>query len=449
MGNTEITVVDAIMGSGKTSAAINFMEANCDKFRFLFITPYLEEVGRIQESCPLCRFTTPKEFGTKLNSLKQLLKRGDNIASTHALFNGLDDEAIEAIRNGKYILFMDEVLEVVAPFSVISKYDLQMLVDAGMLHLREDGSVSWEKQEYDGVFKRFKQSVEKKHIIWLNESEDSDGYEVFPYSLYSIFDTRSFSCFQKIFVLTYLFEGSILKAYFDLYGCSYCYLGTEKRNDMYQFCENVSASSTNKTLIQKITLWETQKNPVGLRPEALCYSWFHGKGKENPQIKQLKQNITNFFINIAKTKSKHCLWTTFKSSKDKLSGAGYARGFEVHNARATNKHKDKTAVVYAVNKYANPIINHFFALHGVEIDQDMYALSSMLQFIWRSAIREGKDIWVYIPSLRMQRLFEDWLLYVGGETNPEKINKVVSTAGKNRFPLTAPLRREAERMVIK
>ena len=36
--NIEITVVDAIMGSGKTSAAINYMEEHCDEMNFLFIT---------------------------------------------------------------------------------------------------------------------------------------------------------------------------------------------------------------------------------------------------------------------------------------------------------------------------------------------------------------------------------------------------------------------------
>ena len=41
---------------------------------------------------------------------------------------------------------------------------------------------------------------------------------------------------------------------------------------------------------------------------------------------------------------------------------------------------------------------------------DEYALSEMIQWIWRSAIRDGKEIWVYIPSRRMRELLKKWLL---------------------------------------
>ena len=33
----------------------------------------------------------------------------------------------------------------------------------------------------------------------------------------------------------------------------------------------------------------------------------------------------------------------------------------------------------------------------------------MLQFIWRSAIRDGEEIWIYIPSIRMRRLLYEWI----------------------------------------
>ena len=49
------------------------------------------------------------------------------------------------------------------------------------------------------------------------------------------------------------------------------------------------------------------------------------------------------------------------------------------------------------------------------MDEDLFALSEMLQFIWRSAIREGKDIHLYIPSSRMRGLLETWLDKMHGE----------------------------------
>ena len=66
----------------------------------------------------------------------------------------------------------------------------------------------------------------------------------------------------------------------------------------------------------------------------------------------------------------------------------------------------------------NPIVKNFFLQHGVNVDEDGYALSEMLQFIWRSAIRNGEEIWVYIPSVRMRNLLKQWI-----DENSPKIKK--------------------------
>ena len=49
-----IKVCDAIMGSGKSSAAIAYMNEHPQQ-KFIYITPYLEEAVRIRESCPATR----------------------------------------------------------------------------------------------------------------------------------------------------------------------------------------------------------------------------------------------------------------------------------------------------------------------------------------------------------------------------------------------------------
>lgn len=54
---------------------------------------------------------------------------------------------------------------------------------------------------------------------------------------------------------------------------------------------------------------------------------------------------------------------------------------------------------------ANP---HRFCLDYLNIKL-MYALSTMLQWIWRSAIRRGEEIWLYVPSRRMRTLLKDWM----------------------------------------
>ena len=57
----------------------------------------------------------------------------------------------------------------------------------------------------------------------------------------------------------------------------------------------------------------------------------------------------------------------------------------------------------------------FYQRHNIKVNEDMYALSTMIQWIWRSAIRDGKDINIYIPSKRMRTLLVDWINTVSKE----------------------------------
>ena len=62
----------------------------------------------------------------------------------------------------------------------------------------------------------------------------------------------------------------------------------------------------------------------------------------------------------------------------------------------------------------------FYKRYNVQVSEEGYALSTMLQWIWRSAIREGKDINIYIPSKRMRTLLIDWIYSVSGEGDKDE-----------------------------
>lgn len=103
------------------------------------------------------------------------------------------------------------------------------------------------------------------------------------------------------------------------------------------------------------------------------------------------------------------MWTTFKQYRDIVKGKGYTKGFLPINARATNNYADRSVVAYIANRYMDPFVKKFFTGHGITVDEDAFALSEMIQFIWRSAIRNGEPITVYIPSRRMRELLINWL----------------------------------------
>ena len=103
------------------------------------------------------------------------------------------------------------------------------------------------------------------------------------------------------------------------------------------------------------------------------------------------------------------MWSTYRDAKSKIQGKGYTNGFIPFNKKATNEYRNRTAVAYCVNLYMNVGQKLFYQNNGVEVDEDAYALSIMVQWIWRSAIRDGQKIVLYVPSKRMRGLLTNWM----------------------------------------
>ena len=113
--------------------------------------------------------------------------------------------------------------------------------------------------------------------------------------------------------------------------------------------------------------------------------------------------------NIFKAPSKEVLWTAFKGSSDQLLGKGYASAFIPYNLRASNEYSNRKYLAYCVNNFPRPWEVKYYREHGAEVDADGYALSILIQWIFRSAIRNGEEVWLYLPSARMRSLLRQWL----------------------------------------
>lgn len=397
-----------IMGSGKTTSAINYINESNTNEKFLFITPYLDEIERIRKSCPNKNFKEPKELGTKLNGIKYLISQGENIVSTHALFQRFDNEAIDMCRTQNYTLIMDEVTDVVEKYD-ISKEDFKILVDKFVNIDKDTGLLRWKNPEddYYGKFSEEKRLCELNCLAYYSGSV-----------MMWLFPIEAFNAFKRIYILTYMFHSQIQRYYYDYYKLPYTYIyvtGNDITN--YHFTNDESKKQRNNYDFENLIhiLEDEKMNLIGERMYDLSKNWYV-RNKDNIVMNQLKNNLQNYFRNKRKSKSKENLWTTFADFKSSLSSKGYGRSFVSINMRASNKYRDRTTIAYPVNRYINTGVKNFFTQHHVETDEDGFALSEMLQFIWRSAIRDGKEIWIYIPSKRMRKLLKTWI----AENNMEK-----------------------------
>lgn len=394
----KIYVVDSIMGSGKTSAAINKMNTN-EENNYIFITPYLEEVERIITNCTNKHFIQPENKGKgKLESLHFLLGNKYNIASTHALFQYYNDYTKDLLKQGNYTLILDEVCQVVEIVN-ITKGDLNNILREHA-HIK-DNLLIWDNIESNDRYNDIK-------VMALNKSLVVFGDNLMMWN----FPVEIFKSFKEAYILTYMFKAQQQKYYYDYYNVKYEYIGINNNNGYYTFSDNITIPPYVSGLKDKIYIIDDSKlNSLGEDYFSLSSSWFSRDFKTRNKflLKSLKNNMTNYFCNKIKSSSSDSMWTTFKDYKKILSGKGYTKGFVSVNARATNEFRDKKNLAYCANIFLNPIIKQFFQTKDIEILEETYALSELVQWIWRSAIRDGNEIWLYIPSSRMRGLLEDWL----------------------------------------
>ena len=421
MTGCKVKIVDEMMGRGKSSAAINYINGSKDR-RFLVITPYLDEIKRYKSACPSRHFTEPiYKNGSKLNSIKELIRAGKNIVSTHSLFSRFDEEVVNLCRVLNYSLIMDEVADVVEGYP-LSEDDQALLLSKYCTCEEGTRLLRWKEefQDYEGKFSEVKNLCNMGSLAVY-------GGDI----LMWLFPIEVFNAFEHIYILTYMFNAQLQRYYYDYYGMEYRYIHvTGNSIDTYMFSEEADDHERHdyRKLIHVI---ENEKlNIIGDGTHDLSKAWYERNNK-TPIMEQLKKNLYNYFRNIRKDNAKDNLWTTFNDYKSSLSGAGYTRGFLALNARATNDYRDRTSVAYMVNRYINPIIKSFFLGHGVNVDENGFALSEMIQFIWRSAIRDGKEIWLYIPSSRMRKLLLEWI-EVNSKGN-EEINTIKERKEEARF----------------
>lgn len=401
------------MGSGKTSWSIQHINESPFE-NVLYIAPFLNEVERIIENTNRDFKQPSYKGGTKLQNLNELLACQYDIASTHELFKKLTDESREYIQNGHYTLILDEVLSAIEPYDDIKKDDMKLLQDSGCITIDEDGFVIWnqDKADYDTQYNRIKILAENKSLLYVNQK-----------LLLWRYPPEIFTLFDKVYILTYLFDASILKNYFDLYHIQYMKKSIVHENDKYVLSDFYIPDT--KKYSPLIDIYNGKMNTdIIQKQNGLSSTWFKVQSKTNNKIiQQLKRNLNNYFRNILKAKSETIMWTTFKDYQSKLRGKGYSKefkteqlkeidnayGFLACNARATNKYAGCYNLAYCVNIYLHPAISQFFYQKGIKVDEDLYGLSEMIQWIWRSRIRNGEKINIYIPSIRMRTLLKAWL----------------------------------------
>lgn len=415
----KVTVIDSMPGTGKTSWAINKMATtNEEDMNYIYITPYLDEVKRIRENVHNRKFYEPNnknEKGTKLQGLKELIKKDIDIASTHSLFSNVDEITYDLLKASKYTLILDEVMNVIETRQV-SYSDFDLLLNQGVFKIDEEtNKIVWLKDEYNGKFNEIKELAKNDNLYYHSRNGNSKKIILLVWT----FPVKIFEAFEEVYILTYLFDGQIQRAYYDLYNIEYEYKSIRYIDNTYKMVDYIHYNQEDKEHLKKlINIYEGKLNNIGDKDYSLSSTWLKNS-KNKDSLDKLRNNTINYFRYKVKSTSKLNMWTTIKSETDDdkstkkvftiLAGKGYKTGFVACNARSTNEFAHKENLAYLLNRFLNPLDKGFFEDKGIKVNEDLWTLSESIQWIWRSTIRNNNSINIYMPSKRMRQLLKDYI----------------------------------------
>lgn len=431
-----VKVVDARMGRGKSSAAIRYMKEHPEE-RFMYITPFLPEVQRI---CDACGFVQPEgRFSSKSAELYRFLCQGQSVSCTHELFHHMRPEALEKIREYGYTLIVDEALSVAEVLNVTPRD--QVILARDFIDTDETMKATWRDPSYKGKFEEYKEYADSGMLYYcvrrkVKEVDDTGKQKISEQRYFMMIMSPDYiTSFKQVYMLTYLFEGQYQKLYMDFYGIPYTKYGVASDEGGFRFVEGEDCPPPIN-YFSLITIADKREwVSVGEGRGKLSSSWYKRTKSSDGEMKMLARCARNA---LSGSPAKQTLWTCFAHAKPKLAKNDFRytdSSYLFITARATNDYRDRTHLAYLVNRYADPRILTMLSREpgssdGEEIDDkkekringELFALSEMLQWIWRSAIRDNKPITVFVPSARMRRLLLNWMEEVsqGGEQNAEK-----------------------------
>lgn len=442
-----VTVIDSICGSGKTRYIFKYIDSHTYKANgqlkkhgrrfFIFVTPYLEEISRLKKENDT--FHEPENINdsttsTKTSELSRLLCSGFcNIAITHTLFLMCIDMITEYVKKSitPYELIIDESPDI---------YKLYDLKKGDLKNLSKDIDFTEINQQnnHDNIFKNGLgidevascKLKEHSYTILKDGSRYNDIYQactesnvyIINKSFYiSVLPLHKIMVFAEIKFLTYMFEGQFNELYLKAHGFEIDYYHVEKIDNEYELIQGKKAYS-GIHLKDKIKLLNPKKSDKSykfvepwLNYNDLSSNW-HKKRFDKIINKSAKEELTKSIHSVYRSLNatqKNFLWTTYLKRRDLYKELKFNKDicFCSCTARAMNKYAHKRNLAYMINLFPDSNINKFTEklAHEIPFRRNIFSLSSLIQWVFRSAIRNREPINLYIPSKRMRDLFMEWL----------------------------------------
>lgn len=425
-----IKIIDAPTGEGKTTSLITYLQNNFNSFqtlikeqkRFIVLVPLLDECERLSKALKETGIETftPKIKGRKNKDTLEALREGLNIITTHRFLEMTPIEFYETLKDSSerysYSIFIDEepTVEVAFKDSPLSNLpsldssDIDTMRHKNIISVDEKSNrITWTAEEpLKGIYRHYRDFF-KGYVVYLSKEACQHNLDN-PFIIH--IRPEMWSLFESVTVLSYRVKYSIFRAYCNLYQLPLDYYHVSRDSDTFvEGYVEKKPKGCKRLCICKDYLETFRNEEVNIK--GLSYSWYNKTNTKG--IKALRSYMDKCIRNKP---FGTILWTTYKPKKEALKIPKHGlndKNWIACNTKATNDYKDHTTVIYGINRYMNPFKASFWQSQGIHIDMDNWSLNELIQFLWRSNLRDthsSDTVYVYIPSDRMRGLLEEWLL---------------------------------------
>lgn len=371
-----------------------------------------------------------------IQSILPLIRNGENIVTTQSLWSLFNEETLAAFRHSDYIYtaYFDEIpplfREVVGngrkrdDFGEIVQFgsaDVRLMQQENMV-VAKGGVIQYNDAcEYDRLGSDHKVFDAVKNLsrsCTLYAFGEKGGQFT---SILAFARREMFTCFKACWFFSYRTWNSMLHKYCLLHDIGMKYYHILDRH-IVKNPEGKYVETYPEGMERLVILDDRAFNFTG----SLSKEWYKRARADasGALLKELKGRFRNAygFMKQHGVTSDTFMFTTFTAFKELLQSNGRyypsLKRFLPCNTKATNDYSDCTGVAYLCNRFFDVTCCNFLTQQAkvrempeLKFDNDNYALTELLQFIWRSNMRvteSGKPVYVWVPDQRMRQLLQDF-----------------------------------------
>ncbi len=409
---TVITVIDRPCGIGKTNELIDYLKALKNqniKEKFLLVVPELGEVQRFQDSFNIGYFEVPQaNGGSKTDSLIDILVQGRNAIITHALY-----ERIRQFEHllADYCVFIDEVPTVAQQVHTMfgSGVFYNLLYKKKYIKIHPDTQLITATAKWLVDESQYQEGTDMGISKFMSKIRGADIYYIKgTYCLMPLPDAF-FTKPKSLTILTFLFTGTQLDYYMQKRGYKYSLQTCPNELTYFKYLMNSLLYVLHKT------------TPIRAGYEAMTSKSNTSRRVVGNFIKNTIQTLNaagfNFTPdNILVAASKDAWFGKEENTNSKVTNATSLKrltrlgkaAYTGMVTRGTNKFKDRNILINMGKVNMNNDLAEFLGMNTKKA-KDRHTLNELIQLIYRTGIRDGKETFFISADADNVRLLKEFL----------------------------------------